>query len=127
MKGVDPSPLFIALGKKLKAEEWAASELWGWLPSYHVTRMHHPDVTNLRHHWQPPTVEVMREAFLFLGVLWGNDITRHKLTTWFGCRCGDPNHQTADGILKLLREQWERPFDDITLKNTGGGGGRGDD
>jgi len=127
MKGVDPSPLFIALGKKLKAEDRAASELWGWLPSYHVTRTFHPDVHNPRRHWQPPNVEVMQEATHFLAVLFGHDMTRHKVETWFGCRCGDPNHQDADTVLDLLRKHWEEPFDNVTLKNTGGGGGRGDE
>jgi hypothetical protein len=127
MKGVDPKTVIIALGKTLSHEREAAHELWAWLPSYDTTRAAHSQhADTYLPQVEPPAGDVMREAAKLLAVLFGHNATRHEVSEWFGCLCGDPLHSDADAIVARLREKWGNPLEDLTLKNTGAVLGRGE-
>ncbi len=94
---------------QLETERETASDLWTWLPSYHITREAHGDhATN----FMPSNAEVMREATAVLSRLCGYTEEHFPFDE---CCCDNPvtcpstsrsmGNFDVEGYLKFMRSR----------------------
>ena len=102
---MNPRSLIQSLAQQFDAEDNAAHDLWGWLPSHAAAERHLGDYAD---NVQPGIEEIMTETMLLLANLHGHHHKKAEIIDWFYCCCDDiENAPTDDEKLEHIHNWFQ--------------------